>query len=129
MDRVASVGIARVVEVDDEELRLYRILFDIEKKFVVDDLRKVRELVVIDEHRVSLLYHLLDERVVYGERLSGSRCSQNHCRSERIHHVYPSIVDLVLVLEFGWDVDGIIGLYDVLALLESLVYVVQILPS
>ena len=67
MDRVASVGIARVVEVDDEELRLYRILFDIEKKFVVDDLRKVRELVVIDEHRVSLLYHLLDERVVYGE--------------------------------------------------------------
>lgn len=121
VDRVASVGVARVVEVDHMGLRHDRVLVRVQQELVVEYLREVRELVVIDEHRVSLADHLLDEGAVHGERLSGSRGSEDHGRAERVHHVDPSVMDGSLVMVSGRDVAGVLGLDLLVALLERLI--------
>ena len=103
--RIASEGQPRVVEVDHAELRLHLESSRVQIELVPDYLCQIRVLVVVQEHRVSLGYHLLYERSIYGIRLTCSRGTQNQRGSERTDHVYPSSPLPLPVLEDGPDVD------------------------
>ena len=98
---------------------------DIVHVLIVDDLRKVRELIVIDEHRVSLGYHLLDERSIYRERFTGARRSENHRCPERIHDIDPPLPYSVFILKLERDIDRVFSLHLLGTLAEGLVSVVD----
>ena len=63
-DRVTAQGFSGIIEVDDTEFRFQIVLIEFRQVLVVDYFRQVRKLIVIDEHRVLLGYHLLDERSI-----------------------------------------------------------------
>ena len=94
-------------------------------KFVIDYLRKVGKLIVIDEHRIALGYHLFNEGSINREGFSGARGPEYHRRPEGIDDVYPAFEDAVSVLESHRDVHGIICLHQFPALGEGLVPVVD----
>ena len=61
--------LARIVEVDDKELRLHLIGIEVCQEMVVGDLREVWELVIVDVHGESLLDLLFDVIIDYSEGL------------------------------------------------------------
>ena len=63
--RIATVRVYRVVEVNCDELRKRLILRPVQKGFIVDLTREVRILIVIDEHRESFGCELLDQWAVH----------------------------------------------------------------
>ena len=94
------------------------------QEFIINDLGKVRELVVIDEHRIALCYHLFYEWSVDRVGLAGAGSTQHHGGSERIDDIDPALTDPVLVLKPHRDVDGIVSLHLLGALTEGLVAVI-----
>ena len=101
IDGITAMRLARVVEVDDEELRLYLIGIEVCQEMVVGDLREVWELVIVDVHGESLLDLLFDVVIDYGEGLPRARGSEYHGCTERIDNVDPSLVPSFLVVESG----------------------------
>ena len=98
---------------------------DIVHELVVDYLCEVRKLVVIDEHRVPLGYHLLDERPVYREGLTRTWSSEDHSGSERVHDIDPALSYPVLILKPERDIDRVLSLHLLGTLAEGLVPVVD----
>ena len=101
IDRVTAMRLARVVEVDDEELRLHLIGIEVCQEMVVGDLREVWELVIVDVHGESLLDLLFDVVIDYGEGLPRARGSKYHGCTEGIDNVDPSLVPSLFVVEAG----------------------------
>ena len=70
--------LARVIEVYHIELRFYLIGVQMLEQVIIGDLGKVGKLVVVDIHRKTFLYLLLDVVVYDGVGFSRTRCSEYH---------------------------------------------------
>ena len=92
---------------------------------IVGNSAEVAELVVVDIHRETLFYGLLDEVVHYCIRLTAARRTKNYCGTERIDNVNPTFVPLLLVVETCWQIDGILVLQETGFLHEGFVLVVE----
>ena len=125
VDGVAAVAAARVVEVDDVELRLHLVPLRVVQKMVVGNHGEVGKLEVIHIHRVTLLYLLLDEIVHHGIRLAAARRAQHDGGTEGIDHVDPAPVPPLAVVEACGQVHGIIVLQQPCLLHETLVLRVE----
>ena len=101
VDGITAMRLARVVEVDDEELGFYLIGIEVCQEMVVGDLREVWELVIVDVHGESLLDLLFDVVIDDGEGLPRARGSEYHGCTEGIDNVDPSLVPSFLVVESG----------------------------
>ena len=63
VDRVATVAVPRIVEVDYVELNVRLVLVLILEQMVIDDKAQVGKLEIIAIKRITFLYLLLDELV------------------------------------------------------------------
>ena len=125
MDGVAAVAAARVVEVDDVELRFHLVPLRVVQKMVVGNHGEVGKLEVVHIHRVTLLYLLLDEIVHHGIRLAAARRAQHDGGAEGINHVDPAPVPTLAVVEACGQVHGIVVLQQPCLLHETLVFRVE----
>ena len=125
MRRIRPQGMHRVVEVQDAELRLHLELMPVLEELVIYVLGECGILVVIHAHGVSLGHHLVDDRLVYRVRLTGSRASQDEDASEGIHDIDPSIVHLLLILIHDRQIDGVVVHDLIRTLREGLVVVID----
>ena len=125
IDGITAMRLARVVEVDDEELRLYLIGIEVCQEMVVGNLREVWELVIVDVHGESLLDLLFDVVIDDGERLPRARGSEYHGCTEGIDNVDPSLVPSFLVVESGGSIDGVFVLQEACLLHEALILEVE----
>lgn len=57
------------------------------------------KFVIVKVDSEALLYLLFDKVVHHGERLAGAGCAKHDCGSERIDHVNPALVPLLLIVE------------------------------
>ena len=78
IDGIAAVRLSWVVEVNHKELRLYLVGIKVVKQMVIGNLGKVGELIVVNIHRKTLLYLLLDVVVHNGVGLTRTRSAQHH---------------------------------------------------
>ena len=81
-----------------------------------------RELVVIDHHGEALGTVLPDERVDDAEGLARTRRTQDNGGTEGVDDVDPAVVLLFLVVIDHRDVDAVLVLFLVTALLERIVF-------
>ena len=125
VDGVAAVAAARVVEVDDVELRLHLVPLRVVEQMVVGNHGEVGKLEVIHIHRISFLYLLLDEIVHHGIRLAAARRAQHDGGTEGIDHVDPAPVPPLAVVEACGQVHGIVVLQQPCLLHETLVLRVE----
>ena len=125
IDGITAMRLARVVEVDDEELRLYLIGIEVCQEMVVGNLREVWELVIVDVHGESLLDLLFDVVVDYSEGLPRARGPEYHGCAEGIDNVDPSLVPSFLVVESGGSIDGVFVLQEACLLHEALILEVE----
>ena len=91
-----------------------------QKVLVVDDLCKVRVLVVVAHRHVPLLDGLPYERVEYRERLSGPGRPQYHRAAERVDAVRPAMPHPPFPLVQYLEVDAVRGVHQPLALPPAL---------
>ena len=125
VDGVAAVAAARVVEVDDVELRFHLVTLRVVQKMVVGNHGEVGKLEVVHIHRIPLLYLLLDEVVHHGIRLSAARRAQHDGGTEGIDYVDPAPVPPLAVVEACGQVHGIVVLQQPCLLHETLVLCVE----
>ena len=125
MRRIRPQGMHRVVEVQQTELRLHIILVPVLEELVVYVLGECGVLVVIYAHRISLGHHLIDDRLIYRVRLTGTRASQDEYSSEWIHDIDPSVMHLLLILIHYRQIDGVVVRDLVRTLRERLVVVID----
>ena len=107
MYRVAPVAAHGVIEIDDVELDPLRVFILILYQMVIHDSGEVRIFEVVAIKREPFLYLLFKEVVHHCERLARTGGAQHYCCAERIYHVYPSLVPLLLVVELSGKIDGI----------------------
>ena len=67
---IESMRAFRIVEVHDIHLRLDSIAMVVVKEFIIRDGCKFRKFVVVNEHRITFLRHLLEKRTIYAVALS-----------------------------------------------------------
>ena len=68
---------------------------------------------------------LPDKRFDNGESLAGTRCADYPCASERIADVHPTFAELPLVIVAHGDIDRILVLLQLPALLKTLVLKIE----
>ena len=95
----------RIIEVYHIEFRGYLIAMPILDQMVISDNRQVIKLKIVYIKRIGLLDCLLYIIVDYGIRLTATRCTQNHARPERIHHINPAFPFFAFIPEFGRQID------------------------
>ena len=92
---------------------------------IVQFFGKRGKLVVVCDYSETLCTVLADERFNDAECLSAARRADHPCAAERVGDVHPTLAELPLVVVTHGDVDGILVLLQLPALLETLVLVVE----
>ena len=133
IQRIAAQRVPGVLEIDHTKHRTFLpesiIIVDILQKHIIDIKRERRILVIIHKHCISLAYHLLHKRQIYGEGLSRAWSPEDHRAAEGIDDIDPSRMLLALVLVARLEVDGEFRVDLLFALQERLLEVVALLDE
>ena len=127
LDRIHPIRILHIGEVDDVKLHVFR---DVSEHFVLVEMieshsRKLRKLVIIADDRKALCRVLSDKGFYHRKRLTTTRCTDNPCTTERVHHITPSLAHPALIIEDHRDIDTVLVLHQLFTLLETLVLEVK----
>ena len=125
IDWVATMASSWVVEVNHKELRLYLVGIKVVEQMVVGNFRKVGKLIVVNIHRKTLLYLLLDVVVHNGVGLTRTGSAEHHWGTEGIDYVNPAIVPLLFIVEACRQIDGVFVLHQPSFLHKTLILRVE----
>ena len=95
------------------------------QQVVVGDFRKVRELEIVDVHRVSLFDLLFDELIDHGIGFSRTGSSQDDRCPKRVYDIDPSRIPFLLVIEPCWQIYRVIVAQQTGLLHEGFVFIVE----
>ena len=123
LNGVHTIRVLHISEVDDAEAAVIgqRSLLAVLAVLVEEVAGQCRELVVIDHHGKALGTVLADERVDDTEGLTRAGRAQDDGGAERVDDVDPAVVQTLLVVVDHRDVDAVLVLFLVTALLKTLV--------
>ena len=123
LDGVHTIGVFHIGEVDDAEtaVRGQLALLAVLAVLIEEVPCQSRELIVIDHHGKALGTVLADERVDDAEGLTGAGRSQDDGGTEGIDDVDPAVVQALLIVVDHRDIDTVLVLFLVPALLKALV--------
>ena len=68
---------------------------------------------------------LSDERLDDGERLTGSRRTDDPCSSKRIGYIHPALTELTLIVVTHGDIHGILVIHQLLILFKALILEIE----
>ena len=123
LDGVHTIRVLHISEVDDAEAAVIgqRSLLSVLAVLVEEVAGQCRELIVIDHHGKALGTVLADERVDDAEGLTRAGRTQDDGGAERVDDVDPAVVQTLLVVIDHRDIDAVLVLFLVTALLEALI--------
>ena len=123
LDGIHTVAILHVGEVDDAEAAVLgkRAQLAVFAVLIEEITGQCREFVVIDHHRKTLGTVLANERVYDAEGLTRAGRTKDDGGAERVDDVDPAVVQLLLVVIDHRDIDAVLVLFLVTALLKALI--------
>ena len=116
MDWVETVGIQRIIKIHRIERRLLIKAIITIQQFIEHLPSKVRILVIVNEHSISLLKHLPDEMAIDRSRLATAGNSQDHHRPLRRYYIAVPVVKFSIILVLDGNVHTIAVLDEFLTL-------------
>lgn len=123
LNGVHTIRVLHISEVDDAEAAVpgQRALLAVLAVLVEEVAGQCRELIVIDHHGKALGTVLADERVDDPEGLTRAGRTQDDGGAERVDDVDPAVVQFLLVVIDHRDIDAVLVLFLVTALLKALI--------
>ena len=89
---------------------------------IVSDFRQIGKLVVITIECETFLDLLFNVAVYHRIRLAAARCSQYKAGTERVYHIYPAVIPLLLIVEPGRQIYRILVLDKPCFLHETFIF-------